>query len=335
MSARPGALPAASPAAVAGTLPVRLLGTAAREALKPGRRGRVLACFRRSLYVELEGAAPGVPALACLGGASLGPGPLNALCDLPLAPDDPAAGLASGTRVRVQGATLCIGSRWRFALEGAEPWGPAALAGPDATRLAEGRALLAQACEGTPAPRGLARLLPSLLAAHPLDAASAPALPAAPGLEGALLRTAWEAARALQAWLAVGAALPSVPPGLAGLLGLGPGLTPAGDDLLGGALIALHALGRGRVADRLATTLLPLASHRTSRIGAAHLACAARGWGAGALHDALAALATAHGTALGAALGRLDAVGHSSGWDALAGAGATWAALAAGPLPRA
>jgi hypothetical protein len=104
------------------------------------------------------------------------------------------------------------------------------------------------------------------------------------------------------------------------LLGLGPGLTPSGDDLIGGALVALHALGYPELADRLAVALLPAARERTNAISLAHLAAAADGEGSAALHEALGALSAPGTPGLGERLRAVDAIGHSSGWDALAGA---------------
>ena len=97
------------------------------------------------------------------------------------------------------------------------------------------------------------------------------------------------------------------------LIGLGPGLTPSGDDFVGGAMIALRAFGRHALADRIAGWALPLARERTSRISRAHLECAAQGEGHEALHDLLCSFDKKH-------LERLARIGHSSGTDAAAGA---------------
>jgi Protein of unknown function (DUF2877) len=104
------------------------------------------------------------------------------------------------------------------------------------------------------------------------------------------------------------------------LIGLGPGLTPSGDDYLGGVLIALHQLGRETQARGLWRWLAPRLA-RTSAISAAHLAAAAAGEGHEALHAALAALCTP-GADWPGALDALDDVGHCSGWDSLAGVAA-------------
>jgi hypothetical protein len=103
------------------------------------------------------------------------------------------------------------------------------------------------------------------------------------------------------------------------LIGLGPGLTPSGDDFLGGVLIALRALGWPDVSDTVGRWLLGRANTRTHPISYAHLRCAADGAGAAVLHDALAALMSPGAPGLRARLDAVAAMGHSSGWDALAG----------------
>jgi len=102
------------------------------------------------------------------------------------------------------------------------------------------------------------------------------------------------------------------------LIGLGPGLTPAGDDFVGGAMIALRAGGEAELADQVAAWALPLAETRTGRISRAHLACAARGEGHEALHALLAA--PEGSTRFEESLARLARIGHTSGLDAAAGA---------------
>jgi hypothetical protein len=104
------------------------------------------------------------------------------------------------------------------------------------------------------------------------------------------------------------------------LIGLGPGLTPSGDDFLGGVMLALHHVHRETQARGLWRWLEPRLS-RTSAISGAHLAAAAAGEGHEALHAALAHLFQRR-PGWPAALDRLDAIGHCSGWDVLAGAAA-------------
>jgi hypothetical protein len=111
------------------------------------------------------------------------------------------------------------------------------------------------------------------------------------------------------------------------MAGRGPGLTPSGDDLLMGIVLALrtwpHAARATGVADRLVDAAMP----KTTRISAAYLDAARRGsagepWHAliRGLHDAAAARA---------AVRRLARVGETSGADALTGFCWVWRRLAA------
>jgi len=135
------------------------------------------------------------------------------------------------------------------------------------------------------------------------------------GVHNALAVHAQPALEAIDRWLA-GNALGNE---AAQLVGLGPGLTPSGDDYLGGVLVALRWLGRGAQADSLWRWLEPSLAERTSAISAAHLAAAASGQVHEAVHEMLESLSAWQAPDLHPALARLDAVGHTSGWDALAG----------------
>ncbi len=129
-----------------------------------------------------------------------------------------------------------------------------------------------------------------------------------------------DAVKSLDQWIAKPDGTPDA---AAGLIGLGPGLTPSGDDLVGGVLCALHAAGFKEAATRLAGWALPIATTATSRISYAHLACAAEGECGETLNDAMVALLSGQPPDLQ----RIDSIGHTSGWDALAGV-----ALALGAL---
>ncbi|MBL8655295.1 MAG: DUF2877 domain-containing protein [Alphaproteobacteria bacterium] len=98
------------------------------------------------------------------------------------------------------------------------------------------------------------------------------------------------------------------------LIGLGPGLTPSGDDALGGAAIALHVFGLPARANELGAFIRENAPCRTSDISMAHLNAAAAGEGSAAFHDALRDLVT------GGDFASLERIGASSGWDAMDGA---------------
>ncbi len=105
------------------------------------------------------------------------------------------------------------------------------------------------------------------------------------------------------------------------LHGLGPGLTPAGDDVLAGLLLALRrfpVLDRSALAARLGRRRAE-SSARTTPLSAALLARAASGEGSPQLLDAVDAAACGHPVTR--PLRRLLAVGHSSGAALALGAG--------------
>lgn len=100
------------------------------------------------------------------------------------------------------------------------------------------------------------------------------------------------------------------------LLGRGSGLTPAGDDLLAGALAALRAL-RDPAADDLGAAVTAAAARQTNRLSGALLAAADLG---AVVPEAAAVLRALErdGEVTPAADALLD-VGHTSGWHLAAG----------------
>jgi hypothetical protein len=104
---------------------------------------------------------------------------------------------------------------------------------------------------------------------------------------------------------------------VAQLLGRGPGLTPTGDDVLAGALVALSALG-SPAAGVLGTAVLAAAPQATTTVSAALLTHAARGECIPQLADLVEAVGAAE-AGLPRAAGALLAVGHCSGAGLLHG----------------
>jgi hypothetical protein len=239
-------------------------GRAAFEAAQ--REGEVRAVFRRSCYARFA------THYVCIGDASLGRGPLNALVDDFHAP--------------------AIGDRVSLSLDGATLWTPAPLPASASPNL---RALREAAKHRVPR-EGLGGLI--------VDAHNVLSGHAQPALE------------AMDRWL-VGNTLDEE---AQALIGLGPGLTPSGDDYLGGVLIALHQFGRKPQAQSLWRWLKPRLS-RTSDISGAHLEAASNGEGHEALHRCIEALCLLQADWDGA-LAAIDGVGHCSGWDSLAGVAA-------------
>lgn len=226
-------------------------GRFARDALALGE-GEVCAAFRRSFYLRFAGER-----YACVGDASLGRGPLNALVD-----EFRALAVGQTARVSVQ-------SDWQ------PPQGR-----PRAFVLQQARV----------PEEGLGCLLV--------------------GQYNSLATYAQPALEALDEWLRHGLA---VPDDATALIGLGPGLTPSGDDYLGGMLVALRAVSRDAQANALWRWLQPRLPAATSAISAAHLEAAAAGEAHEIVHEVLLDPRRAQ---------ELDRIGHCSGWDAFAGAAA-------------
>ena len=104
------------------------------------------------------------------------------------------------------------------------------------------------------------------------------------------------------------------------LIGVGAGLTPSGDDLVGGLLFAKRWLvPRDRRWLALGRRMTREVRERSHAVSAALLSDLAAGRSFAPLHEIAAALATGNQKlALGAAR-TLVSIGHSSGWDMLTG----------------
>jgi hypothetical protein len=114
-----------------------------------------------------------------------------------------------------------------------------------------------------------------------------------------------------------------VPEEAARLGGRGPGLTPAGDDVLAGLLLVARA--RAGI-DSEPTLLAAVSAARTGDIAAGFLTWAARGQCIAPAHDVLHALVRHGADAAVPACARLAAIGASSGTALLTGirAGLAW-----------
>jgi hypothetical protein len=127
------------------------------------------------------------------------------------------------------------------------------------------------------------------------------------------------AARA-HAWLETGDLIEAA----AHLAGLGPGLTPAGDDALAGLLFVRRILEGEQAESGL---LSAAAAARTTEIAAAFLSWAAKGQALSPGHDLVGAAARGDRMACEAACASLARIGETSGADFVLGL--TWALAAA------
>jgi len=106
-----------------------------------------------------------------------------------------------------------------------------------------------------------------------------------------------------------------VPAAIDALVGLGQGLTPAGDDVIAGLLTALHAMGRGSFASRISEQAL---RNQTTTLSADLLRLAGDGH---ACLEMLGLLAALHrpDAPVADAIDRLLSIGHTSGADLATG----------------
>lgn len=129
----------------------------------------------------------------------------------------------------------------------------------------------------------------------------------APDLTDALARSARgvddAAIQRLESAMRTGTGMPAA---VAGLIGLGLGLTPGGDDVVAGLMTGLHAVGRTGLARHIGDLAL---QHRTTLLSADLLRLARDG------HACLEALAVLRGQPVD----RLLSVGHTSGADLATG----------------
>jgi Protein of unknown function (DUF2877) len=119
----------------------------------------------------------------------------------------------------------------------------------------------------------------------------------------------------------------------AALIGLGPGLTPSGDDYLVGLLAGLDAIGHP-ARPVIAAVVAAEAPGRTTAIGASLLRHAAHGAYAERLHDVIVALRP-RSEGLAASIARAMAYGATSGADTLVGLFAGIGLPSAGSVGRA
>ena len=187
---------------------------------------------------------------------------------------------------------------------GVRPWSPPARTCGPATLVAGVDALVG-AIRAIGAPDGFGALLVGATPRFPLDRAADRARRLAGACAADDPRAAAEAATEL--------------------LGLGPGLTPSGDDYVGAAFFGRTLLAEAGACDRDAwaragAVVLGRARERTHPISAALLGDMLDGHGHAPLHELAGALAAGgdRRAAVDTAR-RLVAIGHSSGWDMLAG----------------
>jgi hypothetical protein len=240
-------------------------GAVASRVLREGACGRVRGVFARAFYVELSGG------WICVGSEEIGAGPLNLNCSgwprhilvRSLVHVDEPVMLADGI--------IQIGNSTAIGLADAEHWVPSPVGAWTEDSLATGLGMIRDAVAGRLPADGLSPLL-----ADPKPRQLSIVMAAAE--EPILYLTK------LLEFSPKGDTLPVDILRMLPLVGLGPGLTPSGDDFIAGVLITLSAVGRTVLRNCIWRALQPALDGRTNAISGAHLAAAAEGMGSAALH---------------------------------------------------
>lgn len=269
---------------------VRSLGPFARRFLEQHKTARVSAVFARSFHLESGRDA------FCIVDALLGDGALNAVLAEPFAT---LSSFRVGDEARIEHGVITIAGDVLLDARNAIEWRPP---------------LVSMARDSHAA---FDALMCSALARAPADGAFRAALDENYAPTSLVERALQSRLRAFIRWLAE---TPGEVPSVAGLIGLGSGLTPAGDDFLGGAMIAGRMAGRDDQASLIADAIDAQGQGATTLLSAAMLRAAAEGFGGAALHALLAAIGRGDMDGAIRLLDAIDHIGHTSGWDALGGA---------------
>ncbi len=262
---------------------VRAMSIGTRAAGRLHQHGRVHSVFGRVCNLVTRD-----DLLVSLVAPVVGNGPANVILDVPDDIDFRAQGLREGQVVRQVGRTLHVG-HVAVALDAAASWQPALFNLDTPPEILRTSLALAKSYAG-PVPAGDAAILSESVEARVADFDEAASRLDQHGRA--------EAAR--------------------GLVGLGPGLTPAGDDFLAGYAAGLSHLAAGWATDERQVLASTLDLTATSWLSGQKLVLALTGEMDERLADAARAILSGD-PRMSTAVSRLGSMGHTSGWYAIAG----------------
>lgn len=293
-------------------VPVLRAGVLAREFCQGVALANVEAVFERCFYLRCG------DEFICVGGPDIGNGPLTLTGNLDCLP---TLGLQPGQSVAVCDRHVTIGNSVRLTLDRTEPWRPPPWpVCPSAIRLTDTCAALARRAAIDAPEEGLARHVSGV--------------PETSGRQPSMARIARPRIAMFERWLSevldgTHARVMASEEAVQGLIGLGPGLTPSGDDFLVGALALLDAIGERDAHAALARAITDALPTMTTPLSACFLRAAARAHVGESLHRVVSPVIAGD---VDAAVATADSIGHSSGWDMMAGITTTLRIAAAARL---
>lgn len=286
------------------TLAALIAGPVVRRLPEAPARGRVLAVFRAAAYIEAEAL------LIAIGARGMEPGPISVASSAPASIDWRSLGLEPGRDAWISRHEIRIDGMLKISVRKAQIWQPPRWPSPSCPAAIISGIELARRLASSKADSGIAAHIDPDFLPGPTDhegcAAAEAIADARDWLDHALT-------------LAPSATVPG-PVWARPLCGLGQGLTPAGDDFLGGMMIALHAVGRRRVCEAIWSIVETCTEERTNVISSALLHEASKGTGSASVHAAIAGLLRGDREMIRAGVALMFRIGHTSGCDALAGA---------------
>ena len=277
-----------------------VIGTIAKREMDNASFGRVTAVFERSIYLEINSS------WICLADASLGFGPL-VVSVKSIYGRDWINSFRVGRLLKLSSESIKIDDSTIISTKGVRSWEPPKASAWTKNSLLHGLRALEKLVESNVPEKGLGKFIfkcpdrftssdESLAAEHSIEI--------------------------LKNWLkkCFEFQIPIIPDkeAISSLIGFGPGLTPSGDDFLGGMLIALHICGQKTVKNNLYFQLESLID-RTGPVSIAHLQAANLGECCQSMHQLINLLLEGNEAHLEPGIVAINQIGHTSGWDALAG----------------
>ena len=278
---------------------ITIYGVAAAPLFQMRGQGSVVAVFDNSFYIDMGGR------LVCIVDDDLPASPLNICISWPRSLSWLACGLKCGDRVSVAGRSILVGQSFQFNGSHAQIWRPPASPKDwNQNTLCRGLIALMKAFQLQAPARSFARFMLQRSEQQPLNN---------------FYTEFREQLKAIRGTTITISHVPAAANRLQELVGLGEGLTPSGDDFIGGILIALVGAGHQESADYIYSTIMPVARQRTNSISVAHLDCASQGLTSLPLHHLLNAVLCGRSIEVGQSAKDINQIGHTSGWDIAAG----------------
>lgn len=293
-------------------VPVFSIGSMALGYLFSSRKWQVIATFKRSFYCR-----DNRENIICIGLAEIGKGPFTILCSA----ESPWPGHALSTSMSIgvrKNQMLLEGTEVVFDLHGALVWKKSlrTICGIGDSLLTDIRWIAEKAVNDAP-PESLGMLVSSF---YPLNV---PKIKSLSSILTAALHKCFveviEEVRHLPLLLPGGQCNTFLAGVLCRLIGLGPGLTPSGDDFLAGIVMGLFKSGREEEAVWLAHYFHRAARGRVTAISLAFYRALTEGLVVEAYHQFLDTIGTGKVRPLKRMLKQVSLFGGTSGWDTITG----------------